>query len=37
MAVDGTRGEVQLVLWETQVASDSIQVPILTLPRVPYV
>lgn len=32
MAVDGARGEVPLVLWETQVASDSIQVPILALP-----
>lgn len=32
MAVDSARGEVPLLLWETQVASDSIQVPILTLP-----
>lgn len=28
----GAQGEVQLVLWEIQVASGSIQVPILTLP-----
>jgi hypothetical protein len=28
----GAWGEVQLMLWEIQVASDSVQVPILTLP-----